>query len=480
MDPRVKCIFRETNGHISAASNSALELVSGTWIVLMDHDDLMPSFALERVAEEIRRHPSARVFYSDEDKISDDGKFHSIYCKPDWNRDLFYSHNLISHLGVYHADVVRKVGGFRVGLEGSQDYDLALRVLEAVGDDAICHIPEILYHWRAHAESTASGYHVKPYVIRASERALNEHFLRIGSGGISSHNGRGSFRTKYPAPLNASVEFLLLYGGDRSALRKSINGICEECDALDWRVTVIPLSPSAGRQLRHVQQLADFGKHAGKVRFFEGCDGNLGQVINMAVAASTADFLHFTRESVRPEGTGWCEELISQASRSDIGAVVGLMLERDGRVDQCGLLLNPKYLFRGAFHHFYGDKPGYMGRLQVIQNFSAVGLTGLTISRSHYLLAGGLDADLKSHDCLGFDLSMKLRSSGLRNLYTPYARFRDIRRYQWAYGWMPGVLLGRGRDHQLMFARWGSQLTHDPCYGQNLDQQRMNFDCPSR
>ena len=179
-DVRIKVFFREKNGHISASSNSALNLVTGEYIALLDHDDLLPEHALFWVADAINNNPDAQLIYSDEDKIDKTGRRYEPYFKSDWNPDLFLSQNMISHLGVYRADLIKRVGGFREGYEGSQDYDLALRCIEQIDSHTIVHIPRILYHWRSHPGSTAQAGSEKNYALYAGERALNDHFTRIG------------------------------------------------------------------------------------------------------------------------------------------------------------------------------------------------------------------------------------------------------------------------------------------------------------
>ncbi|MCD6337023.1 MAG: glycosyltransferase, partial [Candidatus Marinimicrobia bacterium] len=143
-DPRIKVVFREQNGNISKASNSALELVSGEWVALIDHDDILPEHALFWVANEIYQNPDIKLIYTDEDKIDEQGRRYDAYFKSDWNPDLFLSHNMFSHFGVYRADLIQRVAGFRVGFEGAQDYDLVLRCLEHVNYDQIRHIPRVL------------------------------------------------------------------------------------------------------------------------------------------------------------------------------------------------------------------------------------------------------------------------------------------------------------------------------------------------
>ena len=148
VEPRIKWVVRETNGNISQASNTALSLAAGEFTALMDHDDLLPEQALYRVVRELQSSPKLNVLYSDEDQIDAAGRRHGPYFKPAWNLDLLLGHNVVSHLGVYRTSLLREIGGFRVGYEGSQDYDLALRSVAASAPSTIRHIPAVLYHWR--------------------------------------------------------------------------------------------------------------------------------------------------------------------------------------------------------------------------------------------------------------------------------------------------------------------------------------------
>ena len=181
IDSRIKVVYRAKNGHISKASNSALEICSGQFVALLDQDDLLPEHALCSVARVINSNPQVKLMYSDEDKFIDGGSRFDPYFKPRWNLQLFRSQNLISHLGVYSRELLSEVGGFRVGFEGSQDYDLALRCVEKINSpDQIIHIPQILYHWRVHPDSTSSGLDSKPYAKDAALLALEEHVARLG------------------------------------------------------------------------------------------------------------------------------------------------------------------------------------------------------------------------------------------------------------------------------------------------------------
>ncbi|MGC9079735.1 MAG: glycosyltransferase family 2 protein [Nanopusillaceae archaeon] len=177
-DKRIKVVYRKKQGYISEASNSALEISSGEFIVLLDHDDEIPKHALYMVAVELNKYPDANIIFSDEDKIDENGIRFGPYFKSDFNYLLFLGQNMISHLGVYRTSLVKQVGGFRKGYEGAQDWDLALRISELIPENTIRHIPFILYHWRVIPTSTASGIDAKPYVREAQYKAISEHLKR--------------------------------------------------------------------------------------------------------------------------------------------------------------------------------------------------------------------------------------------------------------------------------------------------------------
>ncbi|CAH0354119.1 glycosyltransferase [Aquabacterium sp. CECT 9606] len=180
-DARIKVAFRSENGHISAASNSAIELASGPFLALMDQDDLITPNALLEMAEAIGQHPKAGLLYSDEDKIDAENLRESPTKKGGWDPDRLQIHNYISHLGVYRTELVRALGGFRVGYEGAQDHDLVLRCSERLDAQQIIYIPQILYHWRMHEHSTASSRRAKPYAVAAREKCIADHKIRMSS-----------------------------------------------------------------------------------------------------------------------------------------------------------------------------------------------------------------------------------------------------------------------------------------------------------
>lgn len=182
-DSRIRFVSLPKNGHISAASNAALHLAQGDWVALLDQDDLLAPQALWHVVQAIQQYPDAGLIYSDEDKIDKDGRRFGPYFKPAFDLDLLRGQNMISHLGVYRRSLLQAAGGFRVGYEGSQDHDLALRCIEQLQEHQVVHIPRVLYHWRVHQDSTSSGQAAKPYALDAGLRAVQDHLARCNLPG---------------------------------------------------------------------------------------------------------------------------------------------------------------------------------------------------------------------------------------------------------------------------------------------------------
>eukprot|EP01037_Dinobryon_pediforme_P021310 gene21310-22144_t len=183
LDPRIKWVRRSKNGHISAASNSALELANGEFVALLDHDDILPPHALYEVIVELNARPHADLIYSDEDKIDEKGERFHPYFKSDWNPELFLAQNFINHFSVYRRSLVASVGGFRIGFEGSQDYDLALRCVAASSPEKIRHIPAILYHWRRTSNGTEFSQLQLDRCIGAAHKAKADYLASIGEAG---------------------------------------------------------------------------------------------------------------------------------------------------------------------------------------------------------------------------------------------------------------------------------------------------------
>lgn len=209
-DERIRVAYRDSNGGIAACSNSALALATGDYVVFLDHDDRLAEHALYCLAEEILAHPDAALLYSDEDKLTPNGRRYAPHFKSGWNPDLMYSFNLVTHLACYRRELLTELGGLKEGYDGSQDYDLTLRVYEAAGGDAIRHVPQILYHWRAGLGSTALGAEQKPRAYAGARRAIRDHLRRRGSEAEVEAGYNSFHRVVYPVPKPAPLVSLIL------------------------------------------------------------------------------------------------------------------------------------------------------------------------------------------------------------------------------------------------------------------------------
>jgi len=242
LDSRIKLGFRQQNGHISAASNSALSLVTGDYIALLDHDDELAHNALHYVVDAINQNPAAQILYTDEDKIDSKGRRLDPHFKPNWNLDLLLSQNYISHLSVYRRELVQKVGGFREGLEGSQDYDLLLRCINHVMPTEIVHIPKVLYHWRIVEGSTALHATEKNYTTNAGIKSLQDYFSSQESNDINVEAGLlpNIYRVRYPIPELKPLVSLLIPTRDKlDLLEPCIRSIQEKTTYNNYEIIIL-------------------------------------------------------------------------------------------------------------------------------------------------------------------------------------------------------------------------------------------------
>ena len=239
MDDRIKLVFRPENGHIAHASNSALALASGEFVALFDHDDVLTPDALFENVRVLNAHRDADMIYSDEDKVDDKGHRSNPYFKPDWSPDTFLSRNYVSHLGVYRRSLVLEVGAFRPGFEGSQDYDLVLRIVERTS--RIYHIPRVLYHWRIHAASVASGVGVKNYAYDAAMNAIAEAMHRRSEPGRVEmlKDDPGNYVVRYDLKRDWKVSIIIPTRDHAEDLERCLSSIFAKSSYRNFEVVVL-------------------------------------------------------------------------------------------------------------------------------------------------------------------------------------------------------------------------------------------------
>ncbi|MGZ8172764.1 MAG: glycosyltransferase family 2 protein [Methylobacter sp.] len=471
-DPRIVVVFRERNGHVSAASNSALEHVSGEWVALLDHDDLLAEPALFWVAEAANRHPEARLIYSDEDKIDAEGRRCDPYFKCDWNIDLFYSHNLITHLGVYRTALVREIGGFREGFEGAQDYDLALRCLERIGADAIHHIPRVLYHFRVHAESTAPASATKRHARLAGERALNEHLRRCGVGAYAELIGHG-YRVHYALPEAApKVSLIIPTRNGMPLIRQCVSSILEKTTYPNYEILIIDNGSDDPGALRYFEEIAS----EARVRIVrDDRPFNFSGLNNAAVRRAEGVVIGLINDDIEVIAPDWLGEMVSFALQPAIGAVGARLLYPNNTLQHGGVILGVGGVAGHSHKHLPRHQEGYFRRASLVQGISAVTAACLVIRKAIYEQVGGLNETDLAVAFNDVDFCLRVREAGYRNVWTPYA---ELYHHESA---------SRGRERtrakQARFAReiaymkscWGHILFNDPAYSPNLTLIREDF-----
>lgn len=471
-DSRIKVVFREENGHISVASNSALELASGEFVALLDNDDLLSEHALFWVADAILKHPEAQLLYSDEDKLDENGTRRIPYHKSDWNPDLFYSHNLITHLGVYSRKLVEEIGGFRVGVEGAQDYDLALRCIERIDHTAIHHIPRVLYHWRIHAGSTAGGEEAKPYAMLAGERAINEHFARMNVPGrveLTDVGFRARYRIDGESPL---VSIIILTRDGLALLRQCIVSIFEKTTYQNFEIIVVDNGSTDRATLNYLASL----DAAGQIRLLrDDRPFNFSALNNAAVLQARGEFVCLLNNDIEVITPNWLEELVSLASRPGVGAVGARLWYPNDRLQHAGCVTG----IGGVAGHAQKNLPkghvGYFNRAVLIQSYSAVTGACLLIRRCIYNEVGMLnefDLPIAFND---IDFCLRVREAGYRNIWTPYAELYHHESASRGYEDTPEKVRRFEGEQSYMENRWGDELNRDPAYNPNLTLEYEDF-----
>ncbi len=418
-DKRIEVIFRTENGHISRASNSALEIAKGDYVALMDNDDLIPENALYWVARTIIENPSAGLIYSDEDKIDTQGQRRSPYFKSDWNEYLFRSQNMICHLGVYRRDLVNEVGQFRVGFEGAQDYDLALRCVEKLSRDQIIHIPRVLYHWRMHSGSTAMAGDEKPYAALAGVKALDEHLQRKGDIGSTELLPMGMYRVHYQLPeVQPMVSLIIPTRNAHGLVKQCIDSIRSLTTYGNYEIILIDNGSDDPESLEYFEEI----KQLPNIKVMRD-DGpfNYSALNNKAVKEARGELIGLINNDIEVITPEWLSEMVSIALQPQVGAVGARLWYPDDRLQHGGVIVgvggvaghSHKYLPKGDY--------GYFCRAALIQELSAVTAACLIIRKSIFDEISGLDETNLKIAFNDVDFCLRVKEAGYLNVWTPFS-----------------------------------------------------------
>jgi GT2 family glycosyltransferase len=466
-DVRIRLVTLKQNTGISGATNAALRLCTGEYAAFLDHDDELAPFALSEVVQAINDHPDTEIFYSDEDKIDEQGRRYDVLFKPDWSPDLFRSCNYICHFAVMKRSLVKSLGGLDESYHGAQDYELLLRASERT--QKIKRIPKVLYHWRAVTGSTAKALEEKPEANADGKRALAAYLERNAPGAHVEEMGACRYRVRYPIFENPRVTILIPTGGHKNVFR-AMDCVLEKTAYKNYEILLIDNSHT-GRVEEHVSRLA---ARKAPVRYFDwrGHPFNFSQMNNAAARAAESPYLLFLNDDTAVITAEWLTAMLEHAQHPEVGAVGAQLWYPSNVIQHAGVVMgiygNCGHAFKGVpgeLPHYYFDFPN------LIRNCSAVTGACLLVARHKFFQAGGFDEVNLAVAFQDVDLCLKLLELGLRNVYTPYAR---LYHFEAATKTEKDKIPDPAED-AFMKKKWAWYIADDPCYNPNLARLREDF-----
>lgn len=468
-DNRIRWIRRTQNGHISAATNTALTLASGEFVLLMDHDDLLPIHALYEVAFELLSHPDADVIYSDEDRVDGEGRRSDPYFKPMWSPELLAGHNMISHLGAYRRTLLEKIGGLREGLEGSQDWDLALRATAMTTPDRVRHIPAVLYHWRWKAGTSSFSEAWLSRCIETGRRAVEDWLTTQNAAGARVEPARLAptwNRVVYPLPDPLPFVSVVIPTKDRGALLKRIcNDVLYKTTWSGQRLEILIIDNDSSES-EALDVLARLREHP-QVRILS-CNEpfNYSRLNNVAAAQARGDVLAFLNNDLEVIQASWLEEMVRLALRREIGIVGAKLLYPDGKVQHGGVAMGPGGMIAHVLSNSEADDVGYMGQLGLTRALSVVTGACMVMRREVFEELGGFDERfaVTFNDS---DLCLRAGDLGYRVVWTPDAVLVHHESATRGSDWLLHNRSYANREWTAMRRRWGQVIDADPYHNPN-------------
>lgn len=480
----IKYTIREVNGHICEASNSALELATGEYLAFLDHDDFLWPNALYEVVQAINDHNKPSLLYSDEDKLSDEGTHCNPFFKPDWSPNLLRTNNYITHFTVIQRRLITKVGGFRSTFEGAQDWDLFLRVTHEIqkkkknATDHIIHIPKIIYSWREHSDSTATGnIIVKAYAIEAQQKALIEDSKRRNIKAeilpIKHHRQTIFWRTKYKIQNNPLVSIIIPTKDSYKYISKCLETVLQKSTYKNYELVIADTGSTSKKVWELYDNVQELHKDTRILKWEKPF--NFASVCNFAVKKAKGSYILLLNNDTEIITPDWIEGLLEHAQRPEIGAVGCKLLYPDDTIQHGGVILgltgNPKE--KGVAGHSFGRLPNIPNNFLMngVRNVSAVTAACLMVSKEKYLEVGGQDErfQIAFND---IDFNLKLMKKGYLNVYTGHVELYHHESVSVGDPSRPDEnkrdLKLFAKEIQLMHDTWGDLLQNDPYYNPNL------------
>jgi glycosyltransferase involved in cell wall biosynthesis len=474
-DSRIKVKLLGQNLGAAAASNEALTLATGEFIGLLGHEDELAYFALYECIKLLNQEPQADMIYSDEDRITDRGKRSVPSFKPDWSPDMLLSCQYIGHLGIYRKKVMDEIGGFRADYEGTQDYDMVLRFVEKTNE--IYHIPKVLYHRRIDPESTASGSKDELSADLTAKKAIGNYLTRNNIGGkVVDGYWPGSYRVRHQIVGDPLVSIIIPSKDNTGVLRTCIDSIIHRTDYDNFDILIVDNGSNDSKTLDYYREIGSNPKV--KILHYDR-PFNFSALNNYAASQAKGEHLLFLNDDTEVISPEWLSAMIEHSQRKEVGAVGAKLLFPDGTIQHCGVILglSPFKGYGVAGHAYSGhpDHPGYMGRVNIISNYSAVTAACIMLKKQVFEEIGGFDENL-AFAYNDVDLCLKIRRKGYLIVYTPYAQLYHHESRTRGYEDTPEKQERFLKEIEYIRARWGYLIDEgDPYYNQNLTLGRPDF-----
>ena len=471
-DKRIIVSFGENNGNISYASNQAIKLASGEFIGLLDNDDVLTPDALYENVKALNNNKSLDLIYSDEDKLEMNETRTGPYFKSDFNIDLLRSNNYLCHFTVIRKSVGDKVAWFTIGLEGSQDHDLFLKVIDEINHKNIYHIPKVIYSWRKVPGSTAAIYDDKNYAFEAGRLALVNHLLRNNVKGEVQKTKRGGvYRIIREVESPKLVSIIIPFRDKIELLQTCLNSITRKTKYVNYEILLVN-NNSVEQKTREYLETLEQNHHIQTLNF----NGvfNYSKINNWAVKQAKGDYILFLNNDTAVITEGWLTNMIQEIQRENVGAVGCKLLYADNTIQHAGIVVGINgvagHIFNGLdnnfVHHFsYG----------VPKNVSACTAACLLTKKSLFTKLNGFDEDNLKIAFNDIDYCLKIRENGLLIVYTPHTELYHYESKTRGYEDTTEKINRFRREIHFIKKKWNLNSYCDPYYNINLSKHRTDY-----
>lgn len=464
-DMRVKYTLLDKNYGIAGNTNKALEMATGVYVGLFDHDDLLTSDCLFEIVSSLQdvKHD---IIYTDEDKTDSATKnFKEPNFKPDYNVDLFYSHNYITHFFIVKRSIINKVGGFQSEYDGAQDYDIMFRCIEQ--STTIHHIPKILYHWRMHEASTAANPESKMYCYEAGKRAIDDHFKRIGLNAEAEVlNLWGLYRIHYKILNNPLISIIIPNKDNMQLLKNCIESLYEVNEYQNFEIIIIENNSEIQETFLLYKELER--EHSNIKVVYWDKEFNYSSINNFGVSFAKGEYLLLLNNDTEAIYNNSISEMLGLCMRKDVGVVGAKLLYPNDTVQHAGIVLGVGGFCDHVFRNVDAEEVGYMARARINCDYSAVTAACMMVKKSIYDEVSGFSEEFK----VGLnDIDFCLKVRRLHKLVV-YNAFSIWYHYESITRGYEDTLEKRERFHNeinLFKEKWKKELSDgDPYYNKNF------------